>query len=93
MRLFIGIPLSAGTADDLAAVVNQLRSLAAPDRLRWSTRESWHITLQFLGSMKPEQYDCITTGLRELRYPSVRIELGGLATFDRAGVLYVEVRV
>lgn len=93
MRLFIGIPLSAGTADDLAAVVNQLRSLAAPDRLRWSTRESWHITLQFLGSTKPEQYDCITTGLRELRYPSVRIELGGLATFDRAGVLYVEVRV
>jgi 2'-5' RNA ligase len=93
MRLFIGIPLSAGTADDLAAVVNQLRSPAAPDGLRWSARESWHITLQFLGSTKPEQYGCITARLRELRYPRVRIELDSLGMFDRAGVLYVEVRV
>lgn len=93
MRLFIGIPVSAGTADDLAAVVNQLRFPAAPDSLRWSARESWHITLQFLGSTKPGQYGCITTRLRELRYPPVRIELGSLGIFDRAGVLYVEVRV
>ena len=93
LRLFIGIPLSAGTADDLAVVVNQLRSPAALDSLRWSARESWHITLQFLGSARPEQYGCITTRLRELSYPPVRIELGSLGTFDRAGVLYVEVRV
>lgn len=93
LRLFIGIPLSAGMADDLAVVVNQLHSPAALDSLRWSARESWHITLQFLGSTKPEQYDCITTRLRELRCRPVRIELGSLGTFDRAGVLYVEVRV
>lgn len=92
LRLFIGIPLSAGTADDLAVVVNQLRSPAALDSLRWSAREAWHITLQFLGSARPEQYGCITTRLRELRYRPVRIELGSLGTFDRAGVLYVEVR-
>jgi 2'-5' RNA ligase len=93
MRLFIGIPLAAGTADGLSAIVNQLRSKAAPEGLRWSAPESWHITLQFLGSTKPEQYGCIIGGLRELRRPPLRIELGSLGTFDRAGVFYVEVRV
>jgi 2'-5' RNA ligase len=93
MRLFIGIPLGEGTAGGLSAVVNQLRSKAAPDSPRWSARESWHITLQFLGSTTPEQYGCIIGSLRELRYPPLRIELGSLGTFDRAGVLYVEVCV
>ncbi len=93
MRLFIGIPLSPAATDALAAVANQLRSKAASGSVRWSRRESWHITLQFLGSTKPEQYECIAGRLRELSYPPVRIELGSLGTFDRAGVLYVEVRV
>jgi 2'-5' RNA ligase len=93
MRLFIGTPLAAGTADALTAIVHQLHAKAGPQSLRWSARESWHITLQFLGSTKPEQYDCIAASLRDLRYPRLHIELGSLGTFDRAGVLYVEVRV
>ena len=93
MRLFIGIPLAAATADALAAIVHQLHAKAGPQSLRWSARESWHITLQFLGSTKPEQYDCIAARLRELRSSPLRVKLGGLGTFDRAGVLYVEVCV
>ena len=93
MRLFIGIPLAAGTADALTAIVHQLQTKVAPQGLRWSARESWHITLQFLGSTKPEQYDCIAASLHDLHYPCLHIELGSLGTFDRAGVLYVEVHV
>jgi 2'-5' RNA ligase len=66
---------------------------ATPDALRWSTPESWHITLQFLGSTTPQQYECVTACLRELRPPSVPIELGTFGTFDRAGVLFVDVHV
>ena len=93
MRLFIGIPLATATADGLTAIVQQLYAQTPLQGLRWSARESWHITLQFLGSTRPEQYDCIITRLRELRCPPVRIDLGSLGTFDRAGVLFVEVRV
>jgi 2'-5' RNA ligase len=74
-------------------VVEQLRSKVEPDKFRWSTPGSWHVTLQFLGSCKPEQYDCIIARLRELRFAPLGMELGGLGTFDRAGVLYIEVRV
>lgn len=93
MRLFIGIPLAAATSDTLAAISNQLRTKAAPDTLRWSAPESWHITLQFLGSTRPEQYDCITARLRTVHHSPIGIELGAVGIFDRAGVLFVDVHV
>jgi 2'-5' RNA ligase len=93
LRLFIGIPLAAATASDLAAAVHRLRSKAAPEVLRWSAPESWHITLQFLGSTTQEQYECVTAHLRKLRHPSIQIRLGALDTFDRAGVLFVDIPV
>jgi 2'-5' RNA ligase len=92
MRLFIGIPLALATTNDLAAVVNRIRSKAT-DNLRWSAPESWHITLQFLGSITQQQYECLAARLRELRSRPLRIQLGALGTFDRAGVLFVDVHV
>ena len=93
MRLFIGIPLSPATSDALAAVTNHFRTKSAPDNLRWSARESWHITLQFLGSTRPEQFDCINARLRQLHRAPFSVQLGALGIFDRAGVLYVDVLV
>jgi RNA 2',3'-cyclic 3'-phosphodiesterase len=92
LRLFIGIPLAAATASDLATVVNRIRSNAT-EYLRWSAPGSWHITLQFLGSTTLQRYECVTAHLREQRHPSVQIRLGALDTFDRAGVLFVDVPV
>lgn len=97
LRLFIGIPLADTAAEELAAAVNRLQSAAnqraAPGKLRWSTPESWHITLQFLGSTTPQQYECIAARLRALHQPPVSIALGAIGTFDRVGVLFVDVRV
>jgi RNA 2',3'-cyclic 3'-phosphodiesterase len=96
-RLFIGIPLAAATAQELVAAVHHLRSTAnqrmESGSLRWSAPESWHITLQFLGRTMPDQYDCVVARLRELHQPPVSIALGAIGTFDRAGVLFVDVNV
>lgn len=97
LRAFIGIPLDASTKAKIAAAVSQLRSAAnqnAPaGSLRWSAAESWHITLQFLGSTTGEQYECVTARLRALHQPPVSIKLGAIGTFDRAGVLFLDVHV
>jgi 2'-5' RNA ligase len=94
MRLFVGIPLATTTTHELGAEVDRLRSKTASEsRLRWSAAESWHITLQFLGSTTPQQYECVTARLRGLRQPPVPIELGAVDTFDRAGILFIDVRV
>src|SRR3954452_4913144 len=93
MRLFIGILLATAPAGDLAAAVHQLRTKEQAENLRWSAPEFWNITLQFLGSTTPQQYECVRNHLRARRYPSFGIQLGLFDTFDRAGVFFVAVRV
>jgi RNA 2',3'-cyclic 3'-phosphodiesterase len=91
MRLFIGIPLANAVVRELAAATARLRSNA--DHLRWTAPESWHITLQFLGSTTPEQYECLTARLAGVRSEPVSVQLGELGCFDRAGVFFAGVEV
>jgi 2'-5' RNA ligase len=91
MRLFIGIPLAGAVARELSLVSARLHE--KDDGLRWSAPESWHVTLQFLGSTSPEQYRCIGESLRGLRSPPVSFQLESLGFFDRAGVFFAGVRL
>ncbi len=91
MRLFTGIPLAAPVIDELSAA--SLRLQSSGDGLRWSTAESWHITLQFLGNTGQEQYDCMVARLRELCSPPVAIELGEMGFFDHAGIFFAGVNL
>jgi RNA 2',3'-cyclic 3'-phosphodiesterase len=92
MRLFIGIPLARETAVDLSALVARLRSTARSG-LRWTSPDSWHITLQFLGHAMPEQLECLSARLREVHSAPAPIEIGKLDAFERAGVLFAGVTV
>ncbi len=58
--------------------------------LRWTSSESWHITLQFLGAATPEQYECLAVRLAEVRAAPVPVQPGELGCFDRAGVFFVD---
>ena len=89
MRLFIGIPLADAVVRELEAVCRRLRTHA--DGLRWTAPESWHITLQFLGSATPEQFAKVKVKLAEVHSPPVPLRLGGLGIFDRAGVFIATV--
>jgi 2'-5' RNA ligase len=91
MRLFIGIPLADSAARELSAVSARLHE--KDDGLRWSAPESWHVTLQFLGNSRQEQYSCVAERLRELRSPPVSVQLESLGFFDRAGVFFAGVRL
>jgi 2'-5' RNA ligase len=89
MRLFLGLPLAPALIEQLAAV--SMRWRTSMDGLRWSAQESWHITLQFLGSTGQEQYDCTLARLRELRCPAVAVQLEGVGFFDRVGIFFAGV--
>lgn len=91
MRLFIGIPMSRAVTDQLAAVRARLAQPA--DGLRWSSPESWHVTLVFLGATSPSQYDCVIARLRSLAATPVPVQLEGLGFFDRSGVFFAGVRI
>jgi 2'-5' RNA ligase len=89
MRLFIGIPLAVGVAEELAALAERLKSPS--DGLRWSASAGWHITLQFLGKTSMEQYACLVPGLRQIRFSPFTIQLEPPGFFDRAGVFFAGV--
>lgn len=90
MRLFVGIPLAAPIIDELSTLTTRLQSNA--DGLRWTTPESWHITLQFLGNTSQQQYECVVERLRGLRSRPVAIPLQEPGFLDRAGIFFIGVR-
>jgi len=89
MRLFIAIPLGETVEIALKRLTVRLQS-AAPN-LRWSSPESWHITLQFLGSASEQQYECLLPRLRALKPAAFAIQFEGLGIFERAGVFFLGV--
>lgn len=91
MRLFIAIQLPPAVIAELAPIAARLKF--AGDGLRWSTPETWHITLQFLGNSSPEQLACLMARIGALKLPPVSIQLDGLGSFDHAGVFFAGVKV
>jgi len=90
MRLFVGIPLSPIVIDELTQLTARLRT--KDNSLRWPPPESWHVTLQFLGSTDQQQYNCLISRLREIHLPHVPIRLESTGIFDHAGIFFAEVR-
>lgn len=90
MRLFVGIALEYAVVSELSRVVARLKT--GNDGLRWTTAETWHITLQFLGSTDPAQYECLLGQLGTLRAAPVPVKLERLGVFDRTGVFFAGVR-
>jgi RNA 2',3'-cyclic 3'-phosphodiesterase len=88
MRLFIALALDSITRDELKRVLEPIRS--GVDSLRWTTPESWHITLQFLGSTTPQQLTCLLTALPRVKRPAILVRLGKVGCFEHAGVLFLE---
>ncbi len=89
MRLFVGLPLASEVLKELSEAVARLKR--PHDGLRWTSPESWHITLQFLGNTDREHFDCVTPRLAEVHAAPVAVRLGRLGVFDRAGVFFADV--
>jgi RNA 2',3'-cyclic 3'-phosphodiesterase len=91
MRLFVGLALSDEAKQRLERLSLRLR--APDDGLRWSLQEQWHITLVFLGTVEASALKALLAELRQVRGLPVQLEIDGLGTFERAGVLYAAVEV
>lgn len=92
MRLFIGIALAEQANQALLGVRERFARLSSGESdLRWSAPESWHVTLQFLGSADGEQTACVTDKLGAVRAARAPVRIEGLGFFERAGVFWAGV--
>ena len=89
MRLFIGIALAPEAVTALADVRTQFESSTFD--LRWSSPETWHVTLQFLGQTDEQQHSCVLENLSTIRAARVQVRIQGLGFFERAGVFWAGV--
>lgn len=91
MRLFVAIALPSKAIDALESIARGLRT--SGDGLRWSSSDTWHITLQFLGETTPESFECVVAHLAQIRLPHIAVALRGTGIFGRAGVFWAGVHV
>lgn len=96
MRLFVGIDLPPAIKDELARVIDALRS-GSPDP-KWVPRDNLHLTLSFLGEVREERLDEIGSAVAEAAgsVPGpIATSLHGSGAFPsarRARVLWVGLR-
>ncbi len=92
MRLFIGIALAEEATASLLNVRKPLERFSSGEsELRWSSPDSWHVTLQFLGQTSEEQARCVVEKLGAVRAEPVPVRIEGLGFFERAGVFWAGV--
>jgi 2'-5' RNA ligase len=87
MRLFIGLPVPPELA---RALVRFTQSMEIP-KTPLTPPENIHLTLVFLGEVAELTVPLIDRELSELTFAPFHLQLTGLSTFQRAGVLFAEI--
>ena len=84
MRLFVAIVPPPHALAELSAAVEPIRA-AAPE-LRWAGRESWHLTLAFLGEVDELVLPPLTSRLGRAagRHPDQDLAVAGAGAFPSA---------
>lgn len=93
MRLFAGIGLPKNIIDNLARLIEHLRSTA---HLSWSAPYNLHITTKFIGEWPPDRLEEIKEAIRPLaRRPPIDIAVSGIGWFPNGRsprVLYADIK-
>jgi len=94
MRLFIAVNFTAEVLDAIADAIGRFPVYDPP--WRWAKRDTWHVTLKFLGDTPPPDVDPISACLegvcsRHAAFPMSLSALGGFPSISRPKVLFYRV--
>ena len=86
-RLFVGVPLPADAADEIAAIVEAVRAMPLPAGardVRWVRLDGLHLTLRFLGPTPADLLEPTVAAIETAAVGtagSIQLELSGTGTF------------
>lgn len=82
MRLFIAVPLSKDTRENISRLQDELKKNMTGEKIRWVVPENIHLTLKFLGETDPGKVEKISKVMAEsikgLSSSSININSGGV---------------
>jgi len=95
-RCFVAVPIGDQLRADLAAAVDAWRVERDAPNLRWTDADGWHVTLAFLGQVRPTLVAPIEDALRSVSEgaESFRLASGRLGAFpspNRARVIWYRI--
>jgi len=95
IRAFIGLEINAGIRNELTRIQNELKT-RINSGISWVKPDNIHITLRFLGNIKPEAIASLTQIIENICQKTKRFEinlgaLGVFASFTRPRVIWVSI--
>lgn len=92
MSLFVAVVPPAPAREDLHDAITDVRRHPGMDRVHWTSLDSWHITLAFLGDPPEHVDEDVTEALQQLgERPAITgLQLVGAGSFGRT-VLWIGV--
>ena len=84
LRLFVAVDVPDDVRDALDAAVAPLR--ASMPGARWTPPENWHVTLKFLGSVRPAMLNDVALAVRDAagQQTAFRARVEGMGAFPSA---------
>jgi 2'-5' RNA ligase len=97
LRLFLAIEIPDEVKRRVLKVGDDLRGLLRKSVVRWTRPEQLHLTLKFLGNVKPDDVDPLSRAVSEVcrGFSPLRLHAGSLGCFPRwrsPRVLWVGIR-
>ena len=83
MRLFIAIDVPGEIRERLGAMQDELRH--ASSSARWTTAESLHVTLKFIGEISETRCQDVDTALVGLSWKPLSVSVRGVGFFPGTG--------
>lgn len=83
MRAFAALPLPSDIRARIAEIQESLQFVLLGESIRWTSAEQWHLTLHFLGEIKPDSEPALIKTFSEIcqQHSRPRLHLTGLGTF------------
>lgn len=94
MRLFVALLLEEPVLEELKRIQESLRAADSLNRVRWVGPDGFHLTLQFLGEVTPQNLpplqDALAASLEAAPVPSLSLSgLGAFPNWRRPRVLWL----
>lgn len=83
LRIFFAIDLPNGVKNKIGELIEQLKLHHTHHSIRWTKPSHLHLTLQFIGAIKPEDIDKLIENVRKALhlFPRFDLQIGALELF------------